>query len=113
MEQWDQDFIDEEVEGFFEFEPDGGGSFQFGYVQGQIDYRPSARDGKPCLEFSWDGHDEMDPAQGRGWAIAEGDEISGMLFFHQGDESRFTAARLPATKTANRTQNRWKNQRSK
>ena len=91
IEQWDQDFIDEEVEGFFEFEPNGCGSFQFGYVRGQIDYRPSARDEKPCLEFSWDGSDEMDPAQGRGWAIIEDERISGMLFFHQGDESRFTA----------------------
>lgn len=106
MEQWDQEFVDEEVEGFFEFEPNGSGSFQFGYVRGQIDYRHSTRDGESCLEFSWDGNDEMDPAQGRGWAIIESEQISGMLFFHQGDESRFTATKLPSPKASGRTRRR-------
>ena len=39
MEIWDQDFIDMETEGHFLFEKDQLGSFQFGLVQGQIDYR--------------------------------------------------------------------------
>ena len=34
MDQWGQDFVDAEVEGFFEFGPNNGGSFQFGYVKG-------------------------------------------------------------------------------
>ena len=87
MDQWDRDFIDEEVRGYFEFDNRGLGSFQFGYVQGQIDYRIGERDGKPAIEFTWDGNDEMDPAQGRGWLIPEGDELRGMFFFHLGDES--------------------------
>ena len=91
MEQWDQDYIDEEVEGFFEFGTDNLGSFQFGLVQGDIDYRLGTRDGKPSIEFSWEGRDEMDPAQGRGWAVIDGDELSGTIFFHQGDESEFKA----------------------
>ena len=37
MDQWDQDFVDEEVDGYFEFGSDNAGSFQFGYVQGTID----------------------------------------------------------------------------
>lgn len=45
MDQWNQDYVDEEVEGFIEFEPKSGGSFQFGYVQGRIDYRTINRDG--------------------------------------------------------------------
>lgn len=44
MDQWDQDYVDEEVEGFIEFDSKGLGSFQFGYVQGQIDYRPANGD---------------------------------------------------------------------
>jgi hypothetical protein len=24
----------------------------------------------------------MDPAQGRGWAVVQGDELHGMIFFH-------------------------------
>jgi hypothetical protein len=37
MEQWDQEFVDAEVEGFFEFKSNGTGEFQFGYVRGDID----------------------------------------------------------------------------
>jgi hypothetical protein len=44
MDQWDRDFIDAEVQGYFEFDAEGWGSFQFGYVQGQIDYRIGERD---------------------------------------------------------------------
>lgn len=93
MEMWDQDFVDAEVEGYFEFGPDGLGSFQFGYVCGGIDYRDSSRDGKPSVEWSWDGNDEMDPASGRGWAVIEGDEIHGVIAIHLGDESEFVAKR--------------------
>ncbi len=53
MDQWDQDYLDEEVEGYCEFDSKGFGSFQFGYVQGRIDHRPTSRDGKPAVEFSW------------------------------------------------------------
>lgn len=113
MELWAQEFVDEDVDGFFEFESNGRGSFQFGYVQGQIDYCLSMCDGKPRLEFTWDGYDEMHPTQGRGWVIAEGDQMSGMLFIHLGDESRFTAARFPSTKTGGRTRRRWTNPRSR
>jgi hypothetical protein len=91
MDQWDQDFVDAEVEGFFEFGSDNLGSFQFGYVKGDIDYRVTERDGKPSIEFSFEGHDEMDPALGRGWAVVNGEEIDGMILFHRGDESRFKA----------------------
>jgi hypothetical protein len=91
MDQWGQDFVDAEVEGFFEFGSNNLGSFHFGYVSGEIDYRVTERDGKPSVEFTWEGNDEMDPAQGRGWAILAGAEIDGMILFHRGDESRFRA----------------------
>jgi hypothetical protein len=93
MEGWDQDFVDAEVEGYFEFDRKGGGSFQFGYISGGIDCREEERDGKPGVEFTWDGNDEMDPAQGRGWAVLDGDEIEGRIFFHRGDDSAFRAVR--------------------
>ncbi len=91
MDQWDQEFVDAEVEGYFEFGPNNSGSFQFGYVQGEIDYRHGIRDGHPCVEFTFDGNDEMDPTQGRGWAVIDGNEIKGMIVFHQGDASEFKA----------------------
>ena len=94
MEQWDQEFVDEEVEGFFEFDAKDNGSFQFGLVSGGIDYRLGVKDGKPSIEFSWEGNDEMEPVQGRGWAVTDGGELTGMIFIHQGDESEFKAKRI-------------------
>ncbi|MBI4583240.1 MAG: hypothetical protein HY717_04375 [Planctomycetes bacterium] len=97
MTLWDREFIDAEVRGFFEFGPRNTGSFQFGYVQGEveIDYRIVEREGKPSVEFSWSGQDEMDPAQGRGWLVLEGDELKGMFCFHHGDESGIVLKRAP------------------
>ena len=51
----------------------------------------TTRNGEPAVEWAWDGNDEMDPAQGRGWAVVKGDELHGMLFFHGGDDSEFVA----------------------
>ena len=100
MDQWDQDYVDEEVEGSIEFEPKGHGSFQFGYVQGQIYYRTGSRDGKSAVEFSWEGGDGADgtPLTGRGWAVVEGHELNGMIYIHLGDESGFKAARILRSK---------------
>jgi hypothetical protein len=91
MSAWDEDYIDEEEEGFFEFDEKGGGDFYFGYVQGHMDCRLTTRDGEPAVEWTWDGNDEMDPAQGRGWAVINGEELHGMIFFHDGDDSEFVA----------------------
>ena len=34
-----------------------------------MDCREVERDGRPGMEFSWEGNDESDPASGRGWAV--------------------------------------------
>ena len=73
-----------------------------GYAQGQIDYRPSIREGKPCVEFTWDGFDEMDPESGCGWAVLEGDSLIGVLAFDDDDESGFTAERAEQKATRKR-----------
>jgi hypothetical protein len=93
MDVWDQDFVDEEEEGYFEFTDKGWGEFHFGYVHGQMDCHLSTRDSVPAVEWTWDGNDEMDPAQGRGWAVIKGDELHGMIFFHGGDDSGFAAVK--------------------
>jgi hypothetical protein len=77
MDAWDQDFVDEEEEGYFEFTDKGRGEFHFGYVHGQMDCHLTTRDSVPAVEWTWDGNDEMDPAQGRGWAVIRGDELHG------------------------------------
>ncbi len=99
MDQWDRDFIDEEVRGYFEFDARNSGSFQFGYVRGQIDYRLGERDDKSAVEFSWDGSDEMTPVAGRGWLVLEGDELKGMFYSHLGDESGIVLKREPEKKS--------------
>jgi len=38
MDEWDRDFIDEEVRGYFEFDARDSGDFQFGYVHGYVVY---------------------------------------------------------------------------
>jgi hypothetical protein len=91
MSAWDEAFIDEEEEGYFEFDQKGNGQFHFGYVHGHMDGRLTTRDGEPAIEWTWDGNDEMDPAQGRGWAVVKGDELHGMIVFHGGDDSEFVA----------------------
>ena len=91
MSAWEDDFLDEEVEAYIEFNNRGWGGFHFGNVQGQTDCPPTTRDGEPAVEWSWDGNAEMDAAQGRGWAVLQGDEQYGMIFFHGGDDSEFVA----------------------
>jgi hypothetical protein len=95
MSMWDEDYLNEEVQAFIEFDDKGGSSFQFGYVQGIIDYREGLRDGQPAAEFTWEGGDGADgtPLSGRGWAVLDEDELSGMIFMHLGDESEFDAER--------------------
>lgn len=92
MDLWHQEDLDMEVPAFIEFRKDGMGEFQFILVRGWMDYRLGKRDGKPAVEWSWDGSDELDPCCGRGWAILETPRrLVGRLFFHQGDDSGFVA----------------------
>jgi hypothetical protein len=57
-----------------------------------VDCREVERDGRPGVEFSWEGNDECDPASGRGWAVLEKDgSLRGRIFFHLGDDSGFAA----------------------
>jgi hypothetical protein len=100
MTDLDEDVMNEDVQAYIEFEPQGTGHFQFIYVKGNIDFDETTRDGKPAVEFSWEGHDEMDQASGRGWAVLEGDELEGLIAFHDGDRSGFDAERADLTAKA-------------
>ena len=99
MSEWDEDYLHEEVQAFLEFEDNGTGHFQFGYVQGYMDWRPGMRDGQPAVEWTWEGNDgaDMSPMTGRGWAKLEGERLHGMIVIHLGDESDFVAKRVRGT----------------
>ena len=51
--------------------------------------------------FDWDGADEMDGAQGDGWAELQADgSLVDKITFHNGDDSGFTARRRETSSTA-------------
>jgi len=92
MDEYDQNLVDAEVEGYIRFDSATTGEFQFGYVCGQMTIEQTTRDGKPAAEWSWEGNDEMDQASGRGWAILQKDgSLKGKIFLHSGDSSAFSA----------------------
>ena len=94
MELWDEDAIDLLGPAFIEITADGRGSFRFIAVEGWMDIRRVQRDGTPAIEFSWEGNDECDPVNGRGWATLQGDgSLSGRIYIHGGDDSAFRAVR--------------------
>ena len=101
MSAWEDEYLDEEVQAYIEFDGKGSGSFQFGYVQGRMDCRTTKRDGEPAVEFSWEGGDGADgtPLTGRGWAVIQGEELTGTICIHMGDDLEFVARR-PTTKKA-------------
>jgi hypothetical protein len=102
MPTWDDDYLDEEMQAFIEFDDKDVGEFHFGYVHGSMDCRLTTRDGEPAVEWSWDGNAEMDPAQGRGWAVLRGGELHGMIFLHMADDSEFVARPITTEKRPKR-----------
>jgi len=69
-----------------------GGQFRFIAVDGWMDCRHGQRNGRPSVDFTWDGNDECDPASGRGWVHLQKDgSLTGHIYFHHGDDSGFKA----------------------
>jgi len=94
MSNWDNDFMDAESPALIVFKKGGAGRFHFGYVTCEFDWRPEQRQSRAGAAFTFDGNDEMDPTQGRGWAVVQpGGTLLGHLYFHRGDDSSFLAER--------------------
>lgn len=95
MDNWDQEAVDLVQPGFIEFDDDGLGGLGFIVVTGELDWRDADRDGRPGVEFSWQGSDEGDDVTGRGWAALNPDgTLEGRVYFHLGDDSAFRAERF-------------------
>ena len=95
MEMWDHDALDLVAPATLSLGKDHDGTMRFIAVEVGIDYRVASRDGFPAVEFSFQGDDEGDEVSGRAWAILDGGQLRGRLFFHMGDESSFVATRAP------------------
>ena len=94
MELWDEDAVELMGPALIEFARDDTGRFRFIAVEGGMDCRHEQRDGRPHVEFSWEGDDDGDSAHGRGWAaLADDGSLLGHIYFHMGDDSAFRAVR--------------------
>ena len=92
MEMWDEDYFNMEVQAYIEIDEKDMGRFQFGLVSGYLDGETVGSD---TLEFTWDGNDECDEAQGSGWIKLEDENtLEGKIKFHLGDTSKFWAKRV-------------------
>src|SRR5690242_8885921 len=69
MELWDADYVDMEVMAYIRVDENGRGEFQFGLVHGEMDCEFGIEAGESFVEFTGSGNDEMDPAQGKGFAV--------------------------------------------
>lgn len=99
MDAWDREAIDLVGPAFIEFQGQGG-QFHFIAVDGWMDCRHGQRSGRPCVNFTWEGNDECDPANGRGWAkLLKDGSLSGHIHFHHGDDSGFKAIPFQEDKT--------------
>lgn len=90
MEMWDRNFIDLVERGNFTFKLNDSGSFAFGAVSGNMDCKIANEQ----LDFTFEGEDECDSTSGRGYVkLTKEGKLSGQIYFHQGDNSGFTAIR--------------------
>ena len=111
MELWDSDYLDLEGMAHITFAKDRLGSFQFGAVQGWIDYRVSRESTSQKVEFSWEGTNDTDPSCGRGWAAIADDRLVGRLYFHNGDDSAFVAERTLSPRRGSKSRHPAPNER--
>jgi hypothetical protein len=90
---WDQDALDLVGPACIEFCPDRTGSLRFIAVEGLLDWRASTIEGRPGVEFSWEGMDDGSRVSGRGSAVLLDDEqrLHVHVYFHMGDDSGFHA----------------------
>jgi hypothetical protein len=106
MSGWEDEALNEEVQAFIEFDGEGMGKFQFGYVRGFMDhYRTKKRDRMRVAQFNWQGEDGADgtPLDGVGWVNLEGGELTGTICIHLGDELEFVAKSAKAPEGVKRS----------
>ena len=65
--------------------------------------RGAARRARVCVEFTWAGSDDSDPASGRGWAAhVDSRTLEGRISFHLGDDTTRPTEHSPVGRPAPR-----------
>ena len=90
---WSVDELDRQAPAHVTFRAGRQGEMELLAIEADVDYRVGRREGKPCVEFSWEGTDDGQAISGRGWALVGKRELRGRLFIHGGDEAAFVAIR--------------------
>ena len=94
MSEWDNDYVNEEVQAFIKIEKSRMGEFHFGLVQGSMSGDYEKCEGNLIYDFTFEGSDECDSATGDGWMKINADGTAeGEIRFHLGDKSTFWAKR--------------------
>jgi hypothetical protein len=91
MPMWDKTFLDMIEPAHISFDGRGGGTLAFGCINAALSCTLSTTD----ADFTCEGHDEMEPTSGEGWAELQPDgSLEGEICFQNGDESSFIAKKL-------------------
>jgi hypothetical protein len=95
MSNWDEDYFNMEVRAYIRIDKNCTGEFQFGLVSGSVDGRFKKDAEGTIFDFTWDGCDECDPANGDGWMkVKNGRTAEGEFRIHNGDTSLFWAKKV-------------------
>ena len=88
MATWDKTFLDMIEPAHISFDGQDGGTLAFGCINATLSCTLSTTD----ADFTFEGHDEMQPTSGEGWAELQPDgSLQGEICFQNGDESSFIA----------------------
>lgn len=94
---YDPDYADMVEPAYILFDGKGGGEFAFGCVTAALYGAAGAK----YVEFDWSGSDEMDQADGDGWADLQANgTLNGQVCFQNGDDIDFIARPWPTSSTA-------------
>jgi hypothetical protein len=102
MQLWDREDLDLLGSPHLTLDNRGHGVMRFLAIEASIEYRATDRDGVPAVELSFERHDEGTRISGRGWGVSQSGTLCGWIFFHEGDDSAFTATRRVARRPSKR-----------
>jgi hypothetical protein len=101
LDGYDADYVDLSGPAMLDISTRGNGNMNFGAVEAMLDCKTDELDER-ILRFSFEGEDEGDSICGRGYCLADEDQMVGRIFRHLGDELSFKAKRVPKKGTQKR-----------